>query len=244
MKTNAPYTFPVKFEDVHYIASLYTANTDKINEILHGTGLKAGLHFFGKPTAALGLIKYKKSDLGAYNEIILSIPVVQHHEKTGLSNWIDLYANFNKRKGGQYIIHIPVTTQVSVDAGRTLWGYPKTLLPITHDFESGGINTMLFNESNKPVITIKGKSGFEIPMPAMPLMTYSFLNEALLKTTVNVSCKMSCKINSGLTIQVADRDHPIGKSIRELDIENKNPIFTIESKHFKAGFNKGQLIAQ
>ena len=244
MTTDQAYSFPVNFEDVHYIASLYTANTDKINEILHGTGLKAGLHFFGKPTVALGLIKYKKSDLGAYNEIILSIPVVQHHEKTGLSNWIDLYANFSKRKGGQYIIHIPVTTQVSVDAGRTLWGYPKTLLPITHDFESGGINTLLLNESNKPLITVSGNTGFEIPIPAMPLMTYSFLNEALLKTTVNVSCKMNCKINSGLTIQVADPNHLIGKTIRDLGIENKKPIFTIESKKFKAGFNKGQVIAQ
>ena len=244
MKTNDAYTFPVKFEDVHYIASLYTANSEKVNTLLNGTGLKAGLHFLGKPTVALGLIKYKKSALGAYNEIILSIPVVQQHEKTGWTSWIDLYADFKKRKGGQYIIHIPVTTQVSVDAGRTLWGYPKTLLPITHNFESGGINTLLLNEENKPLINVNGNTGFEMPIAAMPLMTYSFLNDALLKTTVNVSCRMKCKIKSGLTIQVADPDHPIGKTVRELGIENKNPIFTIESKHFKAGFNKGQLIAQ
>ncbi|MEN9883234.1 MAG: hypothetical protein RLZZ420_451 [Bacteroidota bacterium] len=244
MTTNDAYTFPVKFEDVHYIASLYTANSEKVNTLLNGTGLKAGLHFFGKPTVALGLINYKKSDLGAYNEIILSIPVVQQHEKTGWANWIDLYANFDKRKGGQYIIHIPVTTQVSVDAGRTLWGYPKTLLPIIHNFESGGINTLLLNEVNKPLITVKGNTAFEIPIPAMPLMTYSFLNDTLLKTTVDISCRMKCKINSGLTIHVADLDHPIGKSIRELGIDNKKPIFTIESKHFKAGFNKGQIIAQ
>mgnify|MGYP000509936002 FL=1 len=83
MNDQQAYKFPVKFEDVHYIASLYTANTNKVNELLNGTGLKAGLHFFGKPIVALGLIQYKVSDLGSYNEIILAIPVIRAYEKTG-----------------------------------------------------------------------------------------------------------------------------------------------------------------
>ena len=243
MKEQQAYTFPVQFDDVHYIASLYTADKEKVNRLLDGTGLKAGLHFFGKPVIALGLIQYKVSDLGAYNEIILAIPVIRATEKTGLKNWFDLYTDFNKRKGGQYIIHIPVTTQQSVDAGRNLWGYPKTLLSIKHQFSNNHIHTTLLDEADQPLIQVKGGLGFGVPIPAMQLMTYSFLNNALLKTTVDVSSKMKWKIGAQLKIQVDSIRHAMGKDIRELGIENKNPIFTIESMHFKAKFNEGQQIS-
>ena len=243
MNDQQAYNFPIEFEDVHYIASLYTANKEKVNSLLEGTGLKAGLHFFGKPVVALGLIQYKVSDLGSYNEIILAIPVIRATEKTGLKNWLDLYANFSKRKGGQYIIHIPVTTQQSVDAGRNIWGYPKILLPITHQFSANHIHTSLMDERNQPLLEVKGKLGFGVSIPKMQLMTYSFLNNTLIKTTVDVSSKMKWKIGAQLKIQVDNLKHPMGKDIRELGIENKNPIFTIESTHFKAKFNEGQQIS-
>lgn len=243
MKGQEAYNFPVHFEDVHYIASLYTANKVKVNSLLEGTGLKAGLHFFGKPMVALGLIQYKVSDLGAYNEIILAIPVIRANEKIGLKNWFDLYADFSKRKGGQYIIHIPVTTQQSVDAGRNIWGYPKILLPIKHEFSATRIHTALFDENNQPLLQVSGGLGWGMPIPSMQLMTYSFLDNALLKTTVDVSSKMKWKIGAQLKIQVDSLKHPMGKDIRELGIENKNPIFTIESTHFKAKFNEAQRMS-
>jgi hypothetical protein len=243
MNDQQAYKFPVKFEDVHYIASLYTANTNKVNELLNGTGLKAGLHFFGKPIVALGLIQYKVSDLGSYNEIILAIPVIRAHEKTGWKNWLDLYAGFNKRKGGQYIIHIPVTTQQSVDAGRNLWGYPKTLQPIQHNFINNKVETQLYNVANQPLLQISGSLGAGIPIPTMQLMTYSFMKEQLIKTTVNIFSGMKWKLGSKLKIQVIDSADPIGKDIMELGITDKHPIFTIESKHFKAQFNEGQQIS-
>lgn len=243
MTNQETYSFPVKFDDVHYIAALYTSNKEKIESLLNGTGLKAGLHFFGKPVVALGLIQYKQSDLGAYNEIILAIPVIRSHEKTSWKNWLDLYAGFNKRKGGQYIIHIPVTTQQSVDAGRNLWGYPKSLLPINHLFSNNQVETQLFNESNNPLLQVNGSLGIGIPIPTMQLMTYSFLKEKLIKTTVDIFSEMKWKAGSKLKIQVNDSTHPMGKDIVELGITDKHPLFTIESKHFKAQFNEGQQIS-
>lgn len=243
MNSKETYTFPVKFDDVHYIAALYTGNKEKIDALLNGTGLKAGLHFFRKPVVALGLIQYKKSDLGAYHEIILAIPVIKSHEKTGWKNWLDLYAGFNKRKGGQYIIHIPVTTQQSVDAGRNIWGYPKTLLPINHSFTNNQVETNLFNEEKDPLLKVNGRLGLGIPIPTMQLMTYSFLNRKLIKTTVNIFSGMKWKLGSQLKIHVNDSTHPMGKDIIELGITEKNPIFCIESKHFRAHFNEGQQIS-
>jgi hypothetical protein len=74
-------------------------------------------------------------------------------------------------------------------------------------------------------------------------MTYSFLKESLLKTTVDVRSRMKWKIAAQLKITVKNTSDPIGKDIMELGIADKHPIFTIESNHFKASFNKGQQIS-
>jgi RNA polymerase-binding transcription factor DksA len=124
MSDQQAYTFPVQFDDVHYIASLYTADKKKVNNLLEGTGLKAGLHFFGKPVVALGLIQYKVSDLGAYNEIILAIPVIRNNEKTGLKNWFSSTAKAD------------VTVNVTAALGQDQVD-PKTLLNLSIEYATG-----------------------------------------------------------------------------------------------------------
>lgn len=243
MGTSSECSFPVIFRDVHYIAALYTSNFEAVNKKLSGTGLKAALILNKKPVVALGLIQYKNSDLGAYNEVIIAIPVIPINCKSGFVNWLDLYAPLETKKGGQYILHIPVTTQRSVDAGRGCWGYPKTLLPIEHDFSTNKITTRIKDASgNSNIIAIQGSNGIGIPIPSMNLMTYSFLNHDLLKTKVEVNANMKWKPFSNIKIFVEDSSHPMAKDIIELDICNKNPIFTIESTKFKAKFNAGQKI--
>jgi hypothetical protein len=232
--------FPVHFRDVHYIALTYTSTFNAINKHLHGTNLEAGLVFNGKPLVAVGLIEYKDSDLGAYNEVIIAIPVVPEGTKPGLSNWSDLYGAMNKRKLGQYIIHIPVTSQLSMDAGIGLWGYPKTIKKIEHGFQSNKISSVIWNDvGHEKIIEFKGSMGVGIPIPTMNLLTYSFQDGHTLKTQVEVNSNMKWKPFADIRIIVNDTTDPMCMDIIELGICNKKPLFTIEASNFKAKFKKG-----
>lgn len=234
------YNFPIQFRDVHYISALYQSDPSAVEEKLKGTGLKPALYFMGAPLTAVGLIQYKESDLGAYNEVIIAIPVVPEHTGNKIKNWLDLYIPHNKRKVGQFIIHIPVTTQRSVDAGRGLWGYPKIVLPIAHDFCKKKINTKIMSdEKQKVLVEISGNLCCGVPIPSMNLMTYSLHEQALLKTFVDVRANMKWIPASNLIIKVQDSDHEMCKDIFALDICNKKPLFTIEASRFKADFFEG-----
>ncbi len=238
MEQQARYKFPIQFRDVHYIAALYRSNHSAIDEKLKGTGLRPALYFMGSPLTAVGLIQYHESDLGEYNEVIIAIPVVP--EKTGskLFNWLDLYTPLKKRKVGQYII--PVTTQRSVDAGRDLWGYPKNVLPITHNFNKRKIHTSVYTKNqNTTLLEITGDKGWGIPIPSMNLMTYSLLHHEMLKTFVDVHANMQWIAGSNLKIRVHDKEDEMCKDIIALGISNKNPVFTIEASKFKANFFEG-----
>jgi hypothetical protein len=241
MKNTLGYTFPVDFRDVNYIAALYSANAEAVRNHLIGTGLKAGLVLKGKPVVALGLIQYKESDLGAYNEVIVAIPVIPEQEKSGFANWLELYAPLKTRKLGQYIIHIPVDSVQSMEAGRVLWGYPKTVLAINHLFAQNNVDSSIMNEDgNKSIISFNGKLGIGIPIPSMDLMTYSMHHGEMLKTKVDVKANMRWNPFSDIKINVLDEQHPIGRDLIAFEICNQKPLFTISSTRFTAKFNEGQ----
>lgn len=242
--TDIPTTlFPVDFRDVHYLAITYTSSFNAVNNILNGTGLKPGLVFNGKPLVAVGLINYKESDLGAYNEVIIAIPVIPNDAKSGLKNWTDLYTSLIKRKLGQYIIHIPVTSEISMDAGRKIWGYPKIVRKIDHDFQTNIIKSSIWNkEGDKKIIEFKGALGMGLPIPGMDLMTYSFKDGHLIKTTVDTDANMRWKMNADIRINIIDQTDPLCKDIIDLGLVNKKPLFTIEASKFKAKFNEGKII--
>jgi len=235
--------FPLAFRDVHYMALLYRANSFEVLQHLDGTGLKPALYFLGSPVVAVGLIQYKDSDLGAYHEIILSIPVVLHDDSSHqLSNWLDLYAGFEKRRGGQYIIHIPVTSQVSVDGGRNLWGYPKTLEPITHDFSHNKINSCLKDTDGNTVLDWKGSVGIGIPIPSMNLMTYSFLDGSLMKTRVDVNAKMKWFPFADIHLNIKDNKSVMARDIKSMGLADKKPIAILGTEKFSARFHAPEKI--
>lgn len=235
--------FPLVFRDVHYMALLYRANSFEVHRHLENTGLKPALHLFGRPVVAVGLIQYKDSDLGAYNEIILSIPVVLDYDKSSqLSNWLDLYANFDKRRGGQFIIHIPVTSQRSVDGGRNLWGYPKTLESIVHDFSNNKINSRLEDRDTNLLLQWKGSLGLGTPIPAMNLMTYSFLEGSLMKTKVDVKAKMKWFPFADIQLSIKSNITAMTKDIEALGLADKKPLAVLGADQFSAWFHAPEKI--
>lgn len=233
--------FPLSFRDVHYMALLYIANQKEINRHLLETGLKPALYWFGKPVVAIGLIQYKDSDLGAYDEIIVAIPVVPESCRSGnITNWLDLYSSFEKRQGGQYIIHIPVTSQVSVDGGRDLWGYPKILAPLEHHFNQNKIESQFKDEADKVQLDWKGELGAGIPIPAMNLMTYSFLNGSLMKTHVDVKASMKWFPFAKVKLTIHEENCNMAKDIKALGLNKTNPIAILGSEKFSALFHAPQ----
>lgn len=238
MNQAQPFNFPVAFRDVHYVALLYKANLTAVHKLLASTGFKPALFLMRSPMVALGLIQYKDSDLGSYNEIILAIPVVPETcNQSAISNWLDLYAPFNRKKGGQYIIHIPVTTQLSVDAGVKCWGYPKTVMPINHHFEGHRLASTLKNKDESILLQASGNLGVGLPIPSMNLLTYSFLDGKTVKTTVDVDAAMKWHPFADIRISVAKTNHPIVQTIMDLGIVERKPSLAISAPHFAAKFH-------
>jgi hypothetical protein len=98
---------------------------------------------------------------------------------------------------------------------------------------------VLNEEGNQNIIEFKGSLGMGLPVSSMDLMTYSFFQGQMLKTTVDVRSNMRWKPFADIRITANNTNDPMCKDIIDFGICNKKPLFTIEATKFKAKFNEG-----
>lgn len=230
---------PCYFRKVHYAVALFKAKKEALEKILKGTELAPALKWGSHYMVAIGLIRYFESDLGAYDEVILSVPSIPLHVKKPFSNWADLTGLLANRKVGQYIFHIPVTSSFSEAAGKELWGYPKIVTPITHDFKPGSIESSVTDAAGKNIMRINGRLGFSIPSIPLSLITYSFKGGDKLRTEVKVRGGMKLYLQQSLRLEIGDSDHPMAKDLRLLELDGKKPIIVMDSDKFQSVFGEG-----
>jgi Acetoacetate decarboxylase (ADC) len=232
---------PCHFRKVHYAVALFKTKKEALEKILSGTELVPALKWGSHYIVALGLIRYTESDLGAYDEVILSVPSIPLNVKKPYSNWADLTGPLANRKVGQYIFHIPVTSTFSEAAGRELWGYPKIVTPIIHDFKPGSIESRVTDAAGKNIMQISGRLGFSIPSIPLSLITYSFRDGHKLRTEVKVRGGMKLYLQQSLKLEIGDSDHPMAKDLRLLELDGKKPMIVMDSDKFQSVFGEGKV---
>jgi hypothetical protein len=232
---------PCHFRKVHYTVALFRTSIEALTKILDGTDLIPALRWGRHYMVALGLIRYTESDLGAYNEVILSVPSMPANAKKPFSNWIDLIGPPAKRKVGQYIFHIPVTSAFSEAAGRELWGYPKIVTGIVHDFKPESINSQVFDPFGKLIMQCSGSLGLSIPSIPLGLTTYSFREGKKLRTDVKVRGRMKLYIQHSLQLEIGESDHPMANDLRLLGLDGKKPMVVMDSDKFQSVFGAGSI---
>lgn len=238
VSVSAGKTFlPCFFRKVHYTVCLFKANKEVLLEKVNSTGLAPALKWGTHYMVAIGLIRYDDCDLGQYNEVIVAIPSLPFAMRPPLSSWMDLISSLKNRKVGQHIIHIPVTSEFSRAAGNELWGYPKTVAPVEHEFSSSALHSKVLDPVSKELIMeVKGELGFGIPSIPLSLITYSFIHGQLFKTPVKVRGMMKLRLNHNLRLSVGSSAHPMANDLRLLGLDGKKPLIVMDTEKFQSVF--------
>jgi hypothetical protein len=243
VSVSAGTTFlPCHFRKVHYTVCLFKTNKEALLQKLQGTGLLPALKWGKHYMVAVGLIRYDDCDLGQYNEVIVAIPSIPERLKQPFSSWLDLVSSLKNRKVGQYIIHIPVTSEFSKAAGNELWGYPKIVAPVEHVFSSNALHSTVQDPLSKELIMeVKGELGFGIPSIPLSLLTYSFVDGKLFRTPVKVRGMMKLRLNHSLQLHVGSSAHPMANDLRLLGLDGKKPMLVMDTEKFQSVFYKGEI---
>jgi hypothetical protein len=103
-------TLPVRFTDAEVAAAVFTARPGDAAACLAGTGLRP-FTVAGRAMSVLMLVHYGEWVLGSYDEV-----------------GVGLLTRGPGGRRGLHIVELPVTGELTCEAGRDIWGLPKWLM--------------------------------------------------------------------------------------------------------------------
>ncbi|MFN2642432.1 MAG: acetoacetate decarboxylase family protein [Actinomycetota bacterium] len=162
---------------------------------------------FGKAILALAFVRYEDGDLDAYNEFAVSFAVKPHDRKP---KPFDLMHG----KVCAYIRHLPVDQPFTMEAGRSIWGYPKWLARIDIA-TSNGVTSCGLRDGDAHVLTLSVDEDGPIPLPQRPIPTYSDAEGTLNRTPWLVTGNGGARLR-GARITLGDGE--IASELRSLGL--------------------------
>ena len=115
------YSMPVNSDDSPVLMAAFPINKRAAAAVLPGTELRP-FSLGGKGLLVVTVVNYKSTDIGQYIEYSLAIAVT--HGSRPAPPLLSLV--FQKTFGlGQYVVDLPVSTEISVKGGKGIWGMPK-----------------------------------------------------------------------------------------------------------------------
>lgn len=218
-----PYIMPVSARNSPALMAGFTCDWEKANALLPGNEIHALRLPNGKATLLITVINYLDTSIGKYIEYSIAIGCT-HGPKPAPRM---LNAVMLKTYGtGQYILDLPVSSEVSVKGGKGIWGMPKhkanldfkvTDDKVTSQYEKDGQFAFRIEIERPKSASLKLKIGATnyCRFRNMLMASYIYFDT---KAGVNLFGKAKGKLYIG--------DHPNVSFLRDIDI-NPDPYFTL-----------------
>lgn len=121
-----PFTMPVVCKDSPVLMALFPINANKAAELLKGEEI-CPIRFRGTGVLIVTVIDYRDTVIGKYIEYSVGIACTHNTSPCKFK----LPGFFTKTFSvGQYVVDLPVSSEVSVKGGKGIWGMPKHQAPL------------------------------------------------------------------------------------------------------------------
>jgi hypothetical protein len=136
-------------------------------------------------------------------------------------------------KLGTYIWKLPVNQSFTCDAGRTIWGFPKSVETIDLHYESDRVRCRL-EMDGQHVLTLSLPRGGSRVLPASETATYTLIEGVAHRTRFSQG-------GSGMGVRLGGArlelgPHPIADALRSLGLPGP-ALMTIWTEHMQGRFD-------
>jgi acetoacetate decarboxylase len=229
-------TMPVEVRAAKNWVAAYSVDADGVRALVSPTGLEVAEARPGRSLVTIGFVEYSDTDLGAYHEFMVGIAVRRHDAAPATAR--ERAREVRRNRAAVYIHHLPVDDGFSMDAGRGIWGYPKTLM----DFErlEGGVTTgWRLRDGGAPVVTMRwSPRWFPMPRSAVP-PTYTLLDGVLRMTPWESHPRGTWARPGGVSLELGEGR--IADDLRSIGLP-KRALLAISVAEMRARFGSAQVI--
>ncbi|MUL76505.1 acetoacetate decarboxylase family protein [Mycolicibacterium sp. CBMA 226] len=202
---------PVRVRKATQHMAMFSVDADAAQRMIDYSGLQVCRFRPRRAVAVLMLMHYVDSDLGEYYEYGTNIMV----SPPG-SNASGLRA---LQSAGAFIHHLPVDQAFTLEAGRSIWGYPKVMADfVIRDGRGFGFDVTIDGQF---AVGMDFRPGFPVPAPAKPQAppTYSHL-DGVTRETIGVMRPSGVRYRpGGVTVRLGD--HPYARELAALGLPKR-----------------------
>ena len=217
---------PIRYFDVQCLVATFLAPLDKASELLVGAGLQPVLQENGRAVVDVYCIEYRKTDIGPYNEVGLTVRALAPGDPIAAS----------------YVVHLPVTTAAACRAGREIWGYNKFVAAIDVRGEGKTFSTVLRDEGHEIICELEGKRDASVPAPPTDIITFTLHHGRLIKTVIRVPTPSLASSGDSFLFKVGPSKHPMAGNLHTLALDGARPVLVHYTNPFQALLFPGQAI--
>lgn len=161
---------PVRIRQADVHTAMFSVPADAAQRLIDYSGLQVCQYRPGRAVANLMLARYHDGDLGAYHEFGTAVMV--NPPGSDARGWRALGS------AGAFIHHLPVDQAFTLEAGRTIWGFPKIMADFT--VREGRPFGFDVHENGTHIASIEFGRGLPVPSLFTPrsqtLKAYSHLD--------------------------------------------------------------------
>jgi hypothetical protein len=175
----------------------------------------------GRAMAIVAVARYEDGDLDKYNEVGVAF-LVRAAARKGI---------------GVYVHHLPVNAAFTLEAGRTIWGYPKFMADIDIVEHPGGARVLLASDGEE-ILQLDVRRGW-VSVPPRAIPTYTYMDGVLRETRWTTSGRARTRLGGG---RLELGSHPIAKELRALGLPRR--AFAVQTvPEMRATFGASTVIA-
>jgi hypothetical protein len=217
-----PFSMPVNSERTPALMAAFPVDGDAAARLLPGGELHPVRLPGGRGLLVVTVVNYEVTDIGRYVEYSLAIACTfGPHPAPRL-----LPGLLRGRYGtGQFVIDLPVSSEVSVKGGKGIWGMPKHQANLDFTVSSSTVSSQY---------DVDGQLGAHVeiqrpPATALPLdvgaANYSVFRGMVMRSRIYFQGAADIALGHRARARLQLGDAPQVAALRELDIE-PDPVFT------------------
>jgi hypothetical protein len=222
---------PVRVRDASSGAATFVVPARAARRFLPGDALEIAEVLPGRTLLSLAAIEYRDNDLGQYNEVSITFFVREKGAARGLP-YLGTMLDFVRGRVGTYIHRLPVDGSFTCEAGRTIWGFPKTVEKIDIEKSRERVTCMLTCDGVHALTLSLPRGGTRV-LPDSSMTTYSFIDGVLHRTAFSSSGEQVGFRLGGAEVGLGE--HPIARELRTLGLP-KRAVMTMWMERMRGSF--------
>jgi hypothetical protein len=214
-------TTPVVVRDAAAGTAVFEVDAAAAQGLLPGEAFQVVESSPGRAQLALATIDYRDNDLGDYHEVGITLFVVPR--------------DGDNPAAGTFITHLPVDQDFTCEAGRIIWGFPKTVERIAVAYEAHSTTTSL-SIDGELVLRLALPRGGDEDMPQMEMTTYTYIDGVPHAVGFRQGGTQAQVVAGGDGVELELGPHPLAETLRGLGLPS-TPLLTTWTEHMQGRFD-------